>query len=198
VSLERARERALYAPDFYAQPLDCEVMRVQEHVKLSALAAVAALPWLGKDVLIPLTSSVLIDVDHYMWHAVTNRTLSLREAVQYFGQADPPKRSEARLLHHPLVLGILLLIALRTHSRVLMLILAGLLFHVSLDVVHARQMKSLKQSLTEEANGACPECRKDCETLQLHTVYYSPKVFDHYNPKHFVVLCPTCHERAHS
>ncbi len=112
-----------------AQPLESEEMRVQEHIKLSTLAATMALPWLGKDVLIPLTSSVLIDVDHYMWHAVTFRTPSLRAAVKYFGQADPPQRKEARLLHHPLVLGILLLIALRTRSRFLMLILAGLIFH---------------------------------------------------------------------
>lgn len=173
-------------------------MRIQEHVKLSTVAAAAALPWLGKDVWIPLAASVLIDVDHYMWHAVTHRTFSLREAIQYFGQADPPQRQEARLLHHPLVLGILLLIALRTRSRLLFLILAGLLFHVSLDIVHATQMKSLKQSLSEKANGICPECGKECEALQLHTVYFSPNVLDRYNPGHFVVLCPTCHEQAHS
>lgn len=173
-------------------------MRVQEHLKLSALAATMALPWLGKDVLIPLTSSVLIDVDHYLWHAVTFRTLSFREAVQYFGQADPSQRKEARLLHHPLVLGILLLIALRTRSRFLMLILAGLIFHVSLDVVHVTQMQSLKQSLSEEANHICPECGERCKALQLHTVYFSPNLLNRYNAKHFVVLCPTCHEKAHS
>ena len=173
-------------------------MRVQEHVKLSTLAAAAALPWLGKDVWIPLTASILIDVDHYMWHAVTYRTLSLRAAINYFGQADPPQLQEARLLHHPLVLGILLLIALRTRSRILSLILAGLLFHVSLDVVHATQMKSLKHSLSEKANGICPECGEECEALQLHTVYFSPNVLDRYNPGYFVVLCPTCHELAHN
>jgi len=173
-------------------------MRVQEHVKLSTLAAAVALPWLGKDVVIPLTASILIDVDHYMWHAVTYRSLSLRAAIRYFGQADPPQLKEARLLHHPLVPGLLLLIALRTHSRILWLILAGLLFHVSLDVVHATQMKSLKQSLSEGANGTCPQCGEDCDRLQLHTVYFSPNVLDRYNPKHFVVLCPRCHEQAHS
>src|SRR6266566_4023937 len=163
-----------------AQPLDRAEMRVQEHIKLSALAATMALPWLGKDVLIPLTSSVLIDVDHYIWHA------------------DPPQRKEARLLHHPLVLSILLLIALRTRSRFLTLILAGLIFHVSLDVVHVAQLQSLKQSLSEEANGICPECGERCEEFQLHTVYFSPSVLNRYNAKHFVVLCPTCHEKAHS
>jgi len=181
-----------------AQPLESEEMRVQEHIKLSTLAATMALPWLGKDVLIPLTSSVLIDVDHYMWHAVTFRTPSLRAAVKYFGQADPPQRKEARLLHHPLVLGILLLIAFRTRSRFLMLILAGLIFHVSLDIVHVTKMQSLKQSLSEEANGICPKCGEWCEALQLHTVYFSPSVLNRYNAKNFVVLCPTCHEKAHS
>ena len=165
-----------------AQPLDSEEMRVQEHIKLSTLAATMVLPWLGKDVLIPLTSSVLIDVDHYMWHAVTFRTLSLRAAVKYFGQADPPQRKEARLLHHPLVLSMLLLIALRTRSRFLTLILAGLLFHVSLDVVHATQIQSGEW----------------CEALQLHTVYFSPSVLNRYNAKNFVVLCSTCHEKVHS
>ncbi len=108
-------------------------MRIQEHVKLSTAAAFAALPWLKKDVWIPLAASVLIDVDHYLWHAVTHRTLSLRAAIKYFGQADPPQRQAARLLHQPIVLGTLLFIAIRTRSRVLLLILAGLLFHVSLD-----------------------------------------------------------------
>jgi hypothetical protein len=173
-------------------------MRIQEHVKLSAIAATIALPWLGKDVIIPLASSVLIDVDHYLWHAVTFRTLSLRAAVQYFGQADPPQRKEARLLHHPLVLGILFFIALRTRSRFLMLILAGLIFHVSLDIVHGTQMQSLKQSLSEEANNICPVCGEPCEALQLHTVYFSPRMLNRYNAKNFVVLCPTCHEKAHN
>ncbi len=172
-------------------------MRVQEHIKLSTMAAVTALPWLKKDVWIPLAASVLIDIDHYLWHAITHRTLSLRAAVQYFGQADPPQRQEARLLHHPFILGTLLFIAIRTRSRLLLLILAGLLFHVTLDVVHATRMKSLKRTLSEKANGFCPECGQECEALQLHTVHFSANLLDRYAPRHFVVLCPTCHERAH-
>src|SRR5437660_1818232 len=100
-------------------------MRVQEHVKLSTAAAIAALPWLKKDVCIPLASSILIDVDHYLWHAVTHRTLSLQAAVQYFAQANPPQFPQIRLLHHPIVLAILLVVATRTRSRILWLILAG-------------------------------------------------------------------------
>ena len=173
-------------------------MRVQEHIKLSSVAAAAALPWLKKDVWIPLAASVLIDVDHYIWHAVAYRTLSLRAAIRYFGQADPPQRQEARLLHHPLILGILLFIALRTRSRFLLLILTGLLFHVSLDVVHAKELEYLKRSLSEKANGICPECGEEHEALQLHTVHFSANLLDRYAARHFVVLCPTCHRRAHN
>jgi len=173
-------------------------MRVQEHVKLSAAAAIVALPWLKKDVWIPLASSVLIDADHYLWHAVTHRTLSLRAAVRYFGQANPPQLPQARLLHHPIVLGCLLVVAASTRSRILWLILAGLLFHVSLDLVHVTQMNRLKRTLSENAKSICPECGKHCEALQLHTVHFASNLFDRYNPRHFIVLCPACHEKAHS
>lgn len=170
---------------------------MQEHVKLSTAAAVVVLPWLKKDVWIPLAASLLIDVDHYLWHVVRYRTLSLRKAVRYFGQADPPRLVEARLLHHPVVLGALLVLALSTRSRLLGLILAGLLFHVSLDVVHVTRMNALKGVLSEEADFRCSRCGKEGEALQLHTVYFARSVFDRYNPGHFVVLCADCHEEVH-
>jgi len=172
-------------------------MRIQEHVKLSTAAAVVALPWLKQDVWIPFTASILIDVDHYLWHVVTHRTLSLRAAVRYFGQADPPRQGQAKFLHHPVILGGLLLLAVRTRARILWLILAGLLFHVSLDAIHITQMNALKRSLSQQARYICPACGEPHDALQLHTVHFARNLLDRYNPGNFVVLCPTCHERAH-
>jgi hypothetical protein len=171
-------------------------MRTQEHLKLSSVAALIAAPWLKAAVWIPLAASIFIDVDHYLWHAVMHRTLSLKAALRYFAQADPPQLPEARLLHHPLVLGLLLWLTVRTRSRLLGLILAGFLFHVSLDVFHVKQMGHLKRKLSAQAKHICPQCEQQFAALQLHTVYYAP-LLDRYNPQHFVVLCPTCHERAH-
>ena len=172
-------------------------MRVQEHIKLSTAAAIVALPWLKQDVWIPLAASVFIDVDHYLWHALTHRTLSLRAALRYFGQAAPPRLPQARLLHHPLVLGVLLVIAARTRSRILWLILSGLLFHVSLDVIHGAQTHRLHSSLSEQAHHVCPACGRHVEVLQLHTVHTVSNVLDRYNPRHYAVLCRACHEKAH-
>ena len=99
-------------------------MRVQDHLKLSSLAAIAALPWLKQEAVIPLVASIGIDIDHYIWHAVTHRTLSVRAAARYFGQADPPQLARQRLLHHPLLLGALLVLALSasylTSARVML------------------------------------------------------------------------------
>ena len=173
-------------------------MHVREHIQLSATAALILSPWLKQEVAIPFAASILIDVDHYAWHAVTQRTPSLRAAMKYFGQADPPQLPQMRLLHHPFVLGMLLLLALHTRSRLLWLVLAGMLFHVSLDAIHVTQMGYLKRTLSEQARHACPACGKEFAALQLHTVYVARNILDRYNPHHFVILCPTCHEQAHN
>jgi hypothetical protein len=172
-------------------------MTVREHLTLSTAMAVAALPWLKGDVWIPFASSVLLDADHYVWHALTRRTLSLRAAARYFGQADPPQPARARLLHHPLALGGVAVAAVGTRSRTLRLILAGLLFHVTLDVVHTTQMRRLKRQLTEGAREICQGCGGRQQELQLHTVYVASNPLDRYSPRHFAVLCRACHRKAH-
>ena len=172
-------------------------MRPQEHVKLSAIAAAAAWPWLKQDVWIPFTASILIDADHYLWHAITQRTLSVRAAVRYYRQANPPQRPEMRLLHQPVVLGLLLVLAVRTRSRLLSLILAGLLFHVSLDRYHQAQMRALKRNLNEQANYTCPACGKKLDELELHTTRRPRHFLEQYSSRNFVVLCPECHRAAH-
>ncbi|GHO92282.1 hypothetical protein KSF_023300 [Reticulibacter mediterranei] len=172
-------------------------MRVREHLLLSTAAAAVAAPWLKKDTWIPFASSILIDVDHYLWYVISHRTLSLRDALTFFNQADPPQTASMKFMHQPLFLGLLLFLAARFRSRLLFLILAGLLFHVSLDAIHITQMSRLKRTLSEEAASVCGECNRFVDELQLHTHTVTNNLLDRYNPKHFVVLCPECHELAH-
>lgn len=172
-------------------------MRPQEHVKLSALAATAAWPWLKKDVWIPFTASILIDADHYLWHAITQRTLSLRAAVRYYQRGKPPQRPEVRLLHQPLMLGLLLFLAVRTRSRLLGLILGGMLFHVGLDRFHNTWMRNLKHELNEQAHHICPSCGKEQAELELHSLRRPRMIVERYDRRNFIVLCPECHRAAH-
>jgi len=172
-------------------------MRIQEHLKLSTAASLVAMPFLKQDTWIPFIASIGIDIDHYLWYAVTHRSLRLREAVRFFQQADPPQTAAMKLFHQPLFLGLLLFLAIRFRSRLLALVLAGLLFHVGLDLIHNTQMRMLKQTLSEQAMYSCPACGCSEEKLQLHTLQVTNNLLERYHPKHFVVLCPACHERAH-
>jgi hypothetical protein len=172
-------------------------MRPQEHVKLSMITAAMVWPWLKKDVWIPLTASILIDADHYLWHAITQRTLSVRAAVRYYRQANPPQLPQMRLLHQPLVLGLLLFLAVRTRSRLLGLILAGLLFHVGLDRYHQARMRALRRDLCEGGNRLCPACGREQVVLELHTLRRPQNVLDRYRASNYVGLCPACHREAH-
>ncbi|MDQ6662188.1 MAG: hypothetical protein M3Z24_14635 [Chloroflexota bacterium] len=172
-------------------------MYVKEHVKLSSAAALVALPFLKQEVIIPLTASILIDADHYLWHAIKYRTLSLRKAVRFFTQAEPQQEQASRIFHHPLILGTLLALTVRSHSRFLKLVLAGMLFHVSLDALHVTQLKRLKSKLTKQAQNICPACHQKYAELQLHTLHVTHNILDRYNSRHFMVLCPDCHVEAH-
>ncbi|HVU68206.1 MAG TPA: hypothetical protein VHD63_13790 [Ktedonobacteraceae bacterium] len=173
-------------------------MRPQEHAQLSAIAAAAAWPWLKQDVWIPFAASILIDADHYLWHAITQGTLSLRAAVRYYRQHNAPEVPEQRLLHQPLVLGLLLFLAVRLRSRLLGLILAGLTFHVCLDRFHRYKIRTLKRTLNEQADFTCPRCDTRLAELELHTTHIPRFVLARYQPRNFVVLCPSCHRAAHA
>lgn len=172
-------------------------MRVQDHIKLSAAATAAALPWLKKDAWIPFAASILIDVDHYLWFALVYRTLSLRDALRFYTQANPPRKPEMKLFHQPPFLALLLFIAVFTRSKWLWLIISGLLFHVSLDVIHGTQMSRIRRVLHEEARGTCSACGLTGAKLEIHTLRFSRHIIDRYNLAHYVALCPSCHEKAH-
>lgn len=172
-------------------------MRPQDHAKISAVAAVAALPWLKQDVWIPYTASILIDVDHYCWHAISQRTLSLRAMARYFAQGKAPQRPEVRLLHQPPVLGLLLLLAVGTRSRLLGLILSGLIFHVCLDRYHQTRMRYLRRSLSEQANFTCPKCGTPHGELELHMLRRPRSLRERYSASSFIALCHSCHKALH-
>src|SRR5262249_2220308 len=58
-------------------------------------------PRLRGAVLAPWAVCILLDVDHYLWFCVHERTLSLKKAVRFFNQAQPPQHAGTRALTHP-------------------------------------------------------------------------------------------------
>lgn len=76
-------------------------MRVRDHVAVSTAGAALLSPWLGRGVLSPWASSILIDADHYLWFCLRQRRLNPVAAVRFFNGLirriiQPPASSTVR------------------------------------------------------------------------------------------------------
>ncbi|MCL5256813.1 MAG: hypothetical protein M1319_03335 [Chloroflexi bacterium] len=107
----------------------------KQHLVVSTIWAAASLPALGKRTPIAWASSILIDVDHYLWYAIHFRNLSLQDALDYFYTTPPRRRTPSLNVFHTIeFLG--LLAAVSNFSAVLRAVLYGFLFHILADTYY--------------------------------------------------------------
>lgn len=170
-------------------------MRMQDHLVLSTIAAAALYPVLGRKVVVPWAASLLIDVDHYAWYTLAHGSLNPIEAVRYFNQAQPEQHTDTRRLHSPEALAGLALGG--AFWKPLRLVLYGFLFHVALDLFHAKQSAKARRLTLERDNHTCRRCGRSDETVVAH-IWRQPKVMPSYRLEHLVSLCGPCHETAHA
>ncbi|WP_069805619.1 hypothetical protein [Thermogemmatispora onikobensis] len=172
-------------------------MRLEEHVAFSTAAALVALPWLKEEVWLPYTASILIDLDHYLEFVAARRRLSLREALRYLRTPHRQRGPLPKPLHQPLTLSALAALAALTRQRWLWLVLAGMLFHVSLDACNNELVRGIQRQLQREAAGRCPGCARQVSRLELHARRPLRSLLARYQRANYVVLCPECHRLAH-
>ncbi|MBX5449444.1 hypothetical protein [Thermogemmatispora sp.] len=172
-------------------------MRLEEHVAFSTAAALVALPWLKDEVWLPYVASILIDVDHYLEFVAARRSLSLREALRYLRTPHRQRGPLPKPLHQPLTLGALTALAALTRQRWLWLLLAGMVFHVSLDACNNYLVRRLQGQLQREAAGRCPLCAREVMRLELHARRPLRTLLARYRRANYVVLCPECHRLLH-
>lgn len=170
-------------------------MRVQDHVVLSTIAAVALYPVLRRKVVVPWAASLLIDVDHYAWYTFAHGSLNPLEAVRYFNQAQPEQHAGTRSLHSPAALATLAAGGLVW--KPLRLVLYGFLFHVGIDLFHAQRSARARRLTLERDQHTCRRCGRADETVVAH-IWRQPKVLPSYRLEHLVSLCGPCHEVAHA
>jgi hypothetical protein len=113
---------------------------VSHHAALSTLAAALAAPVVKDRTSLALfwAAAVGQDVDHYLWHAITFRNLSLKDAYHFFrsryGQRKGKQGIDMRALHGIAPLAGAL--AATIVDRRLAPILLGMAFHGFLDGLH--------------------------------------------------------------
>jgi hypothetical protein len=170
-------------------------VRVSDHALISAGAAAALYPRLGRKVLVPWAASVLIDVDHYFWFCLHERSVSPRKAVRFFNQAQPPQHSGTRLLHHPVILLLLLLLSFRWRGAALLLL--GMAFHVGLDAYHGARMEAIRCAALRRDAATCRRCGAQGADVIAHR-WRQPGILPSYRADHLISLCGACHELAHA
>ncbi len=170
-------------------------MRVSDHTLISTGAAAALYPRLRRWVLVPWAASLLIDVDHYLWFCLHQRSVSPRKAVRFFNQAQPPKHSGTRLLHHPLTLLLLLMVSVRWRWAALLLL--GMAFHVGLDVYHGARMDEARRVALRRDAATCQRCGARGPDVVAH-LWRQPRLLAAYGVEHLISLCAQCHELAHT
>jgi hypothetical protein len=152
-------------------------------------------PKLGRLVLGAWAASIFIDVDHYLYYVVRKRRLNPVAAVRSFNSAESHEDSETRRLHHPLVLASLLLLG--TRRRALLLPALGMTFHVGLDVYHRARTVRAKAAALDRDRFKCQVCGAKDPDVVAH-LWRQPRLLPSYRVEHFVTLCGSCHEIAHT
>lgn len=170
-------------------------MRVRDHALLSTGAAVLLFPWMRGKVLIPWASSILIDVDHYVWFCARTLKLDPREAINYYTGAKPPQHAGTRLLHYPPVLALLFLLGRR--SRLARLALTGIAFHIGIDAFHVARMAAARNRALQRDLYTCQRCGAIAPDMVAHQ-WRQPSLFPSYSPDYLTSLCESCHETVHA
>jgi hypothetical protein len=170
-------------------------MRVRDHVAVSTAGAALLSPWLGRGVLSPWASSILIDADHYLWFCLRQRRLNPVAAVRFFNEVDPPRHPATRLLHSPMVL--LLMLVLGARRRGALPVALGMALHVATDMRHEARMEQARAAALHRDDFTCQACGARGTRIVAH-VRQQPWVLPSYGTQNLITLCRTCHEAAHA
>jgi hypothetical protein len=170
-------------------------MRVRDHIALATTASALARPWLRNGAMGLWAGSVLIDVDHYLWFCLRERSWNPKAAMRFFNAAHPPQHAATRVLHSPGAPLALLLLGVR--RRALFWAGAGMLLHIALDVHHEARMDKARSEALERDGFTCQVCGARAPDIGTH-LRSQPWLLPSYEPLNLVALCDPCHEAAHA
>jgi hypothetical protein len=170
-------------------------MRVRDHALISAAAAAAVAPFIGRGAVGLWAGGVLIDADHYVWFCLRHWRLNPVAALRFFNQADPPQHQGTRLLHSPAALSFALLLGLR--QRRLLPVALGMGLHAALDVLHVTWMDRARSIALARDGYSCQACGPATPAVTAH-LCRQPALLPSYHAQNLIALCGPCHESAHA
>jgi hypothetical protein len=170
-------------------------MRVRDHIAVSTASAAVLHPWLRRGAVGLWAGSVLVDIDHYLWFCLRQRSWNPLVAMRFFNEADPPHHAATRALHTP-VAPLALLVASSRH-RVLLPVAVGMAVHLALDLTHELRMERARAAAIKRDGFSCQACGTRASHVGAH-LRRQPWLLPSYDAQNLVALCGPCHEAAHT
>ena len=170
-------------------------MRVRDHIALSTIGAALLYRRLDRGALGFWAGSVFVDVDHYLWFGLRERSWSPLAAMRFFNEAHPPQHTAIRALHNPVAPVALVLLGARRPA--LLSVALGMVLHIALDACHEARLRAARTTALRRDAFACRECGRRAADVSTH-LRRQPRLLPSYKPQYLVSLCGPCHETAHA
>jgi hypothetical protein len=170
-------------------------VRVRDHLALSTAGAALLYPLVGRRVVAAWAASILIDADHYLWFCWRQGSLSPLAALSYFDQPDAPQPQETRILHSPLAISLVLLLAAGRKSAVPVAV--GMAVHAAMDAFHEARLDRSRSAALRRDEFTCQACGARGPQVVAH-LDRQPRLLPAYGAENLVTLCPSCHKAAHA
>lgn len=120
-------------------------MNLQTHFIVSLLLSVVFFPFVGYAAILILLGGFFMDVDHYLYHVVKKKKLSIIKAYSFF---DNKKLG----FHHVLCVFhtfefVMLVFLLGFFSKYLKLIAIGVIVHFTMDLIYTHKNRNLRDEM---------------------------------------------------
>lgn len=101
------------------------------HVIFSTILSIILYPFIGNNVIIVWSASIFIDIDHYFWYIINNKSWNFYQAYTKHKNQELRKPYKFHIFH--LVELLILIGLLGFYNKIFFYIFIGMLFHYILD-----------------------------------------------------------------
>lgn len=109
------------------------------HFLASLVLCAVLYPFYGINSLFIIIGSFLIDLDHYLWYVYKFKNFNFIKAYKFYLKINKEKsfakQKKCIIIFHS-VEFLILMVILSFYSKIMFIILIGLLYHYVLDIIH--------------------------------------------------------------
>jgi hypothetical protein len=108
-------------------------MDIKDHLIISIIITIILFPFFGWFSVLAIVGGVLVDFDHYLWHIINKKTLSIRKAYHFMKHKNHANRNMTLIFHN--IEFWIAKVILTYYFPFLLPLLIGIAAHMSMDLI---------------------------------------------------------------